>query len=92
VTPDGERLATVEAVLRELRDDMSDLKTEMARTRTRLHNVEGVASAFVDTQKQARRGEAAQYRSLEIRIQVLTIVVGLAAVLTPLALFFITGR
>jgi uncharacterized membrane protein len=92
VATDGERLATVEAVLRELRSDLVDLKGESVRTRTRLHNLEGIASAFMDAQRVNRRKEEQQYLRLGMRIQVLTVVVGLAAVLSPIVAVFLTGK
>jgi uncharacterized membrane protein len=92
VPGDGERLATVEAVLQEVRSDLKDVKEEAIRTRTRLHNLEGIASAFLDTQRENRRNEDAQYRRLGVRIQLLTLVVGLAAILSPLVALFLTGK
>jgi hypothetical protein len=92
VAAEGERLATVEAVLRELRRDMTELKEETQRTRVRLHNVEGIAGAFVDAQRENRRKEAEQYQRLGFRIQVLTVVVGLAAVLAPIASVLLIGK
>jgi hypothetical protein len=80
VTTEGERLATLEALLWEIRDDVTEVKKEAERTRDRLHKLEGISSSFLAWQKQARADEAAQYRRLGMRIQVLTVVVGVAAV------------
>lgn len=81
---EGERLATVEAVLRELRDDVHALGNEIQSARTRLHNLEGISSTFLAWQKDARDKEAAQYRRLGRWIGVLTVVVALAALVEPL--------
>jgi len=92
VPSDDARLATVEAVLRELRDDVTELRDEGLRQRTRLHNLEGVAASFLDAQKENRRKEALQYQRLGLRIQVLTLVVGFAAVATPIVVVLLAGK
>jgi hypothetical protein len=92
VPTDGERLATVEAILHEIRGDVADLKQESALSRQRLHKLEGIAGAFVETQTENRRKEAEQYQRLGLRIQVLTVVVGLAAVLAPIVTVLLVGR
>ena len=61
---EGERLATVEAVLREVQGDVSEIKTEIGAARQRLHSLEGISSAFLAWQKDARLKEAKQYRRL----------------------------
>lgn len=62
---------------------MKDRIDEEKRTRGRLHDVEGVVGAWVSAQKSLREGEAQQYRRLEIRLQVLTLVVGACGVFFP---------
>ena len=89
---EGERLATLETLLWEVRDDVADVKGEVKAARDRLHKLEGTSSAFLNWQKDAREKERAQYHRLGVRIQVLTVVVGLAAVLVPLITVFVTGR
>jgi hypothetical protein len=92
VPTDGERLATVEAVLSELRDDVTELRKESLRSRTRLHNLEGVAGAFLDMQKQNRRREAEQYQRLGVRIQLAGLALTLAAILSPIIAVLLVGR
>ena len=43
---------------------------QVGRARTRLHNLEGFAQAYLDTQKANRRQEERQYRRLANRVQV----------------------
>lgn len=66
--PDGERLATLEQAVRDLRDDVLTVGAQMERTRTRLHNLEGFAQSYLDTQQSNRRQEADQYRRMGNRI------------------------
>lgn len=81
---EGERLATLEAVLREIRDDVDELRDEWQRARARLHNLEGISNTFLAWQKDAREKEAAQYRRLGLWIGVLSVVVALATIVEPL--------
>lgn len=87
---EGERLATIEAVLRELRGDIGERKQEEERTRKRLHELEGAVNLLLEAQKMARRAEANQYRRLELRLQLLTIVVAIGSLVVPLAIAFIS--
>lgn len=89
---DGERLATLEEIARDFERDMADLNAEVERHRARLHNLEGIAGTFVNLQKEARRKEEAQYRRLGARIQLLSIVVALAAVVAPIVTALAIGR
>jgi hypothetical protein len=92
VPTDGERLATVEAVLRELRGDVTDLKVEGARTRDRLHNLEGIAGAFVNMQNENRRQEDNQYRRLGTRIGLAGLLLTAAVLISPLLHFLLTRK
>lgn len=87
-----ERLARLEEQVRGVREDIAELVAEAQRGRVRLHNLEGIAGSFVDIQKENRRKEADQYRRLELRIQVLTLIVGMAAVLAPIAAIILSGK
>lgn len=51
-----------------LRGDVSELTAEVSRARTRLHNLEGFAQAYLDTQKANRRQEEQQYRRLSNKV------------------------
>lgn len=81
---DAERLATIEQILRDVRDDIVERKDEEARTRERLHKLEGLVAMLVDTQRASRTSVADRQRRLEIRMQVLTGVVAVAALLEPI--------
>ncbi len=58
-----------------IRSVVNELAAEQQRNRTRLHNLEGFAAAYLDTQRANRRSEDRQYRRLELRLQVLTVVI-----------------
>jgi hypothetical protein len=92
VPSDGERLATVEAVLQELREDVNELRNESLRARTRLHDLESVAGAFLDMQKDNRRKEDAQYQRLGVRIQLVGLALTLAAILSPIVAVLLVGK
>ena len=89
---DGERLATVEAVLRELRGDMRDLNDETQRTRKRLHDLEGTTGMLVDQEKKRREATQTRQRRLEVRIQILTVVIACAALFEPVLYHFAGGN
>jgi hypothetical protein len=88
----NERLATVEAVLLGMRDDVAEVRQEAIRTRERLHRLEGIASQFVDAQQENRKQEKDQYDRLGLRIQIMTVVVALAAVLVPTLTVLLAGK
>jgi hypothetical protein len=75
-----------------LRDDVTELVEEEKRARTRLHNLEGFAAAYLDVQRENRRSEAQQYRRLELRLQVLTVAIALVAIAVPILVAIVTGR
>lgn len=80
---EGERLATVEAVLQELRGDMSEARSEQARTRGRLHDLEGLAAMLVSQEKQRNRDTRQNQQRTHRRLEVLTIVILLATLIEP---------
>jgi hypothetical protein len=71
---------------------MTELVAEQLRHRTRLHNLEGICATFLDQQRENRRGEARQYRRLEVRMQVLTIAVAIGAIFAPIVVAVLTGK
>lgn len=75
-----------------VREDVAELTAEMGRTRTRLHNLEGFAAAYLDMQRENRRQEDRQYRRMEVRLQVMTVVLGLAAVVFPLISLYLSRK
>lgn len=88
---EGAHIARLEERVQGVREDLASIVSEQQAMRKRLHDVEGVTAAFLDIQKKARQGEAEQYRRLEVRIQVLTVIVGLAAVLAPVVVAVLAG-
>jgi hypothetical protein len=86
------RLATVEAVLLDIRADVLDLKAEGTRTRERLHSLEGTAAAFIHTQKENRRKEALQYQRLGVVVAVVGLLLTLAAVISPVIVVLLAGK
>lgn len=89
---EGARIARLEERVNGVRVDMSELVAEQLRHRTRLHNLEGICATFLDQQRENRRGEARQYRRLELRLQVLTVVIAIAAIATPIVIAIVTGK
>ena len=90
--PDGVKIARLDERLAAMQQDMTELVAEQHRARTRLHNLEGFAQAYLDAQKAARRSEQRQYRRLEIRVSVLTLAVGFAAIASPIIVAILTGK
>ena len=66
-----------------MRDDMAELKHETLRTRKRLHDLEGIAGALVDQEKVRREATHKQQEQFKTRLQVLTVVVAVAALAEP---------
>lgn len=91
MTTEGERLATVEAVLLELRADVGDLKQEQLNTRNRLHKLEGISALFMETQRENRRKEAEQYKRLTSHLQVIALVITVLLFLEPFIYHFVVG-
>lgn len=81
-SPDA-RLARVETLLADLKEDMADLKGEGRRTRERLHDLEGVSAMLVDQEKLRREATGDRQRRLEIRMEILAVVVAVVAIVEP---------
>jgi hypothetical protein len=79
-------------MLREAHEDRVEIKQEAARTHARLHDLEGSVGMLLDVQRNARRAESRQYHRFEIRLQVLTVVVAVAAVIAPIVLVLLSGK
>ena len=92
MTTDGERIRALEVKLDDLRGDVQDLTTETGRTRNRLHDLEGLAGTLVDQEKVRRQNEARRQRRLEIRTEVLAVVVATAALVEPFLYHLATGN
>jgi len=59
------------------------------RRSNRIREVENALILLVDAQKQARLAETAQYRRVEIRLQVLTVAVAFAALILSLTIWLV---
>lgn len=92
MTADDAVLARIEERLAGIRGDVSELTAEMNRTRGRLHKLEGLSTLFMETMKENRRKEEAQYRRLGLRIQWAAIVLSLAAIIVPVVIVLLTRR
>lgn len=88
---EGERLATVEAVLHELREDMSESRHEQERNRKRLHDLEGLAQMLVSQEKQRSRDTRENQQRTHRRLELLTIVLLISTVLDPFIYHAIIG-
>jgi len=83
VPTDGERIVALETLMGEIRGDVQELNAESRRTRGRLHDVEGILGTLVDQEKVRIQVTKESQRRMRTRLEVLTVVVGLAAVLEP---------
>jgi hypothetical protein len=78
--------------LQGVRGDVRELGEEQHRMRERLHKLEGLTQMLVDAQQANRQAEANQYRRLELRLQLLTVAVTLAAVAVPIVVAILSGK
>ena len=74
---DAERLATIEQVLKDVRDDVHDLREEQKGDHHRLRAVEASTALLVSAQKETRERRDYQIRRLAVRVQWVTL--GVAA-------------
>ena len=91
MSTEGERLATVEAVLHELREDMTEARNEQRRTRGRLHDLEGLASMLVNQERQRARDTRENQARTHRRLELLTLVLLLTSVLDPFIYHALVG-
>ena len=78
-----ERLARVEQQLGDLRREFDKRMRDADERSDRVRELEAAMKLLLQAQKVAREQEDRQYRRLELRIQILTLVVGFAAVVSP---------
>jgi len=83
---DGERLATIEQVLRDLREDVEAVQLEHREDHHRLRAVEGAVTQLVEHAKQAQRLQDLHLRTLGIRIQWLAAAIAFGGLALGLAL------
>lgn len=82
----------MEEQIKAVQGDVTELVAETNRSRTRLHNLEGFAQAYLDVQRQHRRAEQRQYQRLATAINVggLAMSVGML-ILAAVTLYLHTG-
>lgn len=88
----GVAIARLQEQLAGLREDVQAMTAEQARTRTRLHNVEGLTGALVDAAKQRAQETENRQRRIEVRTEVLAVVVAVAAFIQPFIFLIIQGK
>ena len=88
---EGERIATLEQLVRDLRDDVREMRAEEGRTRKRLHDLEGVAGLLVDQEKQRRVTAAEQAERLKLRLTVIGLILSAAVLVSPFVTHFAFG-
>ena len=81
---EGERLAVVETEVRGLRDDVQALTVEQERTRQRLHSLESTTQGLVKMSAGRAQQAAAQAARTQRWVQILTLVVAIAAVVVSI--------
>jgi len=89
---DAAEVARLQEQMREVREDVGDLIAEERRTRTRLHNLEGLAQGLVDVQKQRRRDEQRREKKIARRLNLILVCASVAAVISPLVVAILTGK
>lgn len=75
------RLATVEAVLNELRSDIGQLREEQERTRGRLHDLEKSAQGLLLMQRERIERDERLFRNLGLRLKYLSAAIAFASLL-----------
>ena len=78
------RLGVVEEQIRGLREDAGEIKTELGRTRDRLHTLEKTTASLVLEGRAKREADRSSQKRLEVRLQILTFVVGVVGIIVPL--------
>lgn len=64
-----ERLAALETIAADVRDDIRQWNVEQERTRRRLHDLEKVTEGLVTLQKELHRANERQFRRVTLAIQ-----------------------
>jgi len=87
--PEEVRVAVLETKLDALHSDVTELIAESKRTRGRLHDLEGIASVLVNVNKQRAKDEQRRERKYTRRLNLLTALAAVAAVVSPILVAFI---
>jgi hypothetical protein len=85
-SPDGVSNDVLAERIADLRGDVAELSDEMHRSRTRLHNVEGLTGALVSMDKARQREARERQHRIELRLQILAALVAVAALAEPFLL------
>lgn len=80
---EGERIAIVEQIVRDTRDDIRAIEAEMKRTRERVHKLEGSTAGLLQLARERNVQQDHASKRVQLRLQVLTIVVAVAALGSP---------
>lgn len=89
---DRERIATIEQVLRERERLIAEYQQERRETMRRLDDLEEASSVLLADKKAHNSQIAERQRRIELRIQVLTVVVAVAAFIEPVFYHYTGGR
>lgn len=81
---DRERIATLEQIMREREGMVSEYKKERLATMQRLDDLEDTTSVLMQDKATRDTTTKERQRRIELRIQVLTVVVAIAAVIEPI--------
>lgn len=90
--PEGVTIGVLVERLEGVRQDVAELREAQREDHHRLRSVESAVKQMIDAQQVNRRGEERQYRRLEVRVQVLTLAVGFAAIVSPIVVAILTGK
>lgn len=82
----------MEEQLRGVREDLKELTAEQRRARDRLHKIEGLQAMLVNVNKQRQGETEKRQHRLEWRMQILTVVIAIAAIVVPVMLVLLTRK
>ena len=68
-SPEGERIARLEARQQDIRKDLDELRAAQRADHHLMRGMQGTVNGMVQATRDARRAEDRQYRRLEMRIQ-----------------------
>jgi hypothetical protein len=86
------RVAVLETKLDNLGADVRELTAETGRTRKRLHDLEGLTAALVNVNKERVRDERDRDRRNLRRLNLIAVLVSVAAVASPLIVAVFNNR
>jgi uncharacterized protein (UPF0335 family) len=90
--PEGERIATLEVEMRELRSDAREVMDVARRNRSDLDDVMSTLRRLTLLEKAGRSEAKGRQRRLELRLQVLSFFVLVAALIEPFLYHAATGK